>query len=57
MQHDMKHTSHLRNRLEKDCQIEESYVNSSRGHRLPHVTNISFKYVGGEGPDDGELKT
>src|SRR6187431_2367588 len=36
----------LRNGLIK---IEESYVNGSREHRLPHVTNISFKYVEGEG--------
>ncbi|HNH20805.1 MAG TPA: aminotransferase class V-fold PLP-dependent enzyme, partial [Ferruginibacter sp.] len=25
------------------------YVNGSREHRLPHVSNISFKYVEGEG--------
>jgi len=25
--------------------IEESYVNGSHEHRLPHVTNMSFKYV------------
>jgi len=29
--------------------LEESYVNGSVEHRLPHVTNISFKYVEGEG--------
>jgi len=30
-------------------QLEESYVNGNRDHRLPHTTNISFKYVEGEG--------
>jgi len=29
--------------------LEEAYVNGSREHRLPHVANISFKYVEGEG--------
>ena len=29
--------------------LEESYVNGNREHRLPHVANISFKYVEGEG--------
>ena len=29
--------------------MEEAYVNGSTQHRLPHVTNISFKYVEGEG--------
>lgn len=42
--------SALRDRLEKELlTIEESYVNGSVEHRLPHVTNISFKYVEGEG--------
>jgi cysteine desulfurase len=50
MQHDIEHTSRLRDRLETELlKIEESYVNGSREHRLPHVTNISFKYVEGEG--------
>jgi cysteine desulfurase len=30
-------------------QIDESYVNGNVQHRLPHVANISFKYVEGEG--------
>lgn len=47
---DTKHVSQLRDRLEAALlKIEESYVNGSRKHRLPHVTNISFKYVEGEG--------
>ena len=29
--------------------IEEAYVNGSAKHRLPHVSNISFKFVEGEG--------
>ena len=29
--------------------MEESYVNGKTEHRLPHVANISFKYVEGEG--------
>jgi cysteine desulfurase len=40
----------MRDRLELGLsEIEESYVNGSRQHRLPHVTNMSFKYVEGEG--------
>ena len=29
--------------------LEESYVNGNPAHRLPHIANISFKYVEGEG--------
>lgn len=40
----------LRDKLENALmQLEEAYVNGNREHRLPHVTNISFKYVEGEG--------
>ena len=40
----------LRDKLENALlQLEEAYVNGSREHRLPQVTNISFKYVEGEG--------
>lgn len=50
MQQDAARLSQLRDKLETALlQIEESYVNGSRAHRLPHVTNISFKYVEGEG--------
>jgi len=50
MESDTKRISKLRNKLESALmQIEESYVNGSREHRLPHVCNISFKYVEGEG--------
>lgn len=40
----------LRDKLEQSLLlIEESYLNGDKEHRLPHVTNISFKYVEGEG--------
>ncbi|MEJ0103472.1 MAG: IscS subfamily cysteine desulfurase [Bacteroidota bacterium] len=42
--------SKLRDKLQNALlQIEESYLNGDKEHRLPHVTNISFKYVEGEG--------
>lgn len=42
--------SKLRDKLEFELlKLEEAYVNGSREHRLPHVSNISFKYVEGEG--------
>ncbi|MFD0794195.1 IscS subfamily cysteine desulfurase [Mucilaginibacter litoreus] len=42
--------STLRDKLEKSLTVlEESYVNGNVEHRLPHVANISFKYVEGEG--------
>ncbi|AII53318.1 IscS subfamily cysteine desulfurase [Hymenobacter sp. APR13] len=47
---DTARLSTLRDRLEKELlTLEESYVNGSVKHRLPHVANISFKYVEGEG--------
>lgn len=50
MQSDAERLSKLRDKLETALlQIEESYVNGSKQHRLPHVSNISFKYVEGEG--------
>jgi len=50
MEKDTAHVTQLRDRLEAALtKIEESYVNGSREHRLPHVSNISFKYVEGEG--------
>lgn len=40
----------MRDRLEQGLlQLEEAYVNGNTEHRLPHVANISFKYVEGEG--------
>ena len=42
--------SALRDKLESALTVmEESYVNGNTQHRLPHVANISFKYVEGEG--------
>ena len=40
----------MRDRLEQSLmELEEAYVNGNTQHRLPHVSNISFKYVEGEG--------
>lgn len=50
MAEDAARISQMRDKLERELtKIEESYVNGSIEHRLPHVTNISFKYVEGEG--------
>ncbi|MBS1733464.1 MAG: IscS subfamily cysteine desulfurase [Bacteroidetes bacterium] len=50
MEADTKRISKLRDKLESSLLLlEEAYVNGSREHRLPHVCNISFKYVEGEG--------
>ena len=50
MQQDAVRLSALRDKLENALtQLEESYVNGNREHRLPHTANISFKYVEGEG--------
>ena len=50
MASDTERISKLRDKLENALkQIDESYVNGNPAHRLPHVSNISFKYVEGEG--------
>lgn len=50
MDADAARLSKMRDRLENELlKIEESYVNGNRNSRLPHITNISFKYVEGEG--------
>lgn len=50
MDQDAKTLSVLRDKLESELlNLEEAYVNGNREHRLPHVTNISFKHVEGEG--------
>lgn len=55
---DADRLSKLRDKLEAALtQIDESYVNGSTEHRLPHVANISFKYVEGEGLMMGFNKT
>ena len=47
---DTARISKMRDRLEKELLvIEESYINGNTQHRLPHVSNMSFKYVEGEG--------
>ncbi|MBC9931172.1 IscS subfamily cysteine desulfurase [Chitinophaga qingshengii] len=48
METEAKRLSAMRNRLQDALlQIEHAYVNGSVEHRLPHVMNISFKYVEG----------
>lgn len=50
MESEAKRLSGLRDKLQKSLlELEESYVNGNQEHRLPHVANISFKYVEGEG--------
>ncbi len=51
MHKDAARLSKLRDRLESALleQLEEAYVNGSIEHRMPHVSNISFKHVEGEG--------
>ena len=50
MEADTRRISKMRDHLEAELlKLEEAYVNGSREHRLPHVCNISFKYVEGEG--------
>lgn len=50
MQEEADRLHKLRDKLENGLlQLEETYVNGSREHRLPHVSNLSFKYVESEG--------
>lgn len=50
MEAEAKRLSILRDKLESSLmELEEAYVNGNVEHRLPHVCNISFKYVEGEG--------
>ena len=50
MEADTKRISKMRDKLETSLMLlEEAYINGSTEHRLPHVTNISFKHVEGEG--------
>lgn len=50
MEEDTKRIKALRDKLENALlKIEESYLNGNKEQRLPHVSNISFKYVEGEG--------
>jgi cysteine desulfurase len=50
MDQDAQRLSKLRDKLETSLmKLDEAYVNGDKDHRLPHVSNISFKYVEGEG--------
>lgn len=51
MAQDAERLSRLRDKLEIALRgnLEEVYVNGNPGHRMPHVTNLSFKHVEGEG--------
>lgn len=50
MEQDAQRLAKLRDKLETAlCQLEQSFVNGNPNHRVPHITNISFKYVEGEG--------
>ena len=51
MAQDTERLSALRDKLEKAFteNVEEVYINGNIDHRMPHVTNISFKHVEGEG--------
>lgn len=50
MEDDAKRLRAMRDKLETELlKIEEAYLNGSKEHRLPHVANISFKHVEGEG--------
>ena len=50
MNEESKRLAKLRDKLENALlALEESYVNGSKENRLPHCTNVSFKFVEGEG--------
>ncbi|MFM8807229.1 MAG: IscS subfamily cysteine desulfurase [Sphingomonadales bacterium] len=50
MESDTARIVKLRDKLEQSLlKVEESYLNGDKEYRLPHVSNISFKYVEGEG--------
>jgi cysteine desulfurase len=50
MADEAKRLSALRDKLENALlTVEESYLNGNKASRLPHTSNISFKYVEGEG--------
>ncbi|MFT4565157.1 MAG: cysteine desulfurase [Saprospiraceae bacterium] len=51
MDEEAKRLGALRDRLQTGLvgRLEECYINGNEEHRMPHVTNISFKHVEGEG--------
>ena len=49
MEEDTKRINALRDKLENALlQTEETYLNGNKENRLPHVTNVSFRYVESE---------
>jgi cysteine desulfurase len=50
MNDEIAHASRLRDRLKDKLlsELDESYINGTMEHRLPHNLNISFAYVEGE---------
>lgn len=58
MESDTKRIKALRDKLENTLlKIEETVLNGNREHRLPNISNISFKHVEGEGLMMGFNKT
>ncbi|NLR79417.1 IscS subfamily cysteine desulfurase [Chitinophaga eiseniae] len=58
MANDAQRLALMRDRLQATLlQLEQSYVNGSTAHRLPHTCNLSFKYVEGEALMMGFNKT
>lgn len=51
MENDSQRLAVLRDKLENALMnnLEEVYLNGSAEHRMPHVSNLSFKHVEGEG--------
>jgi cysteine desulfurase len=50
MEEEGKRLRVLRDKLENALlHLEETYLNGDKEYRLPHVSNVSFKYVEGEG--------
>lgn len=50
MKEETERLAYLRDKLENGLmQLEETYINGAKENRMPHVTNISFKHVEGEG--------
>lgn len=50
MSQDAERLSKLRDRLQEGLMaLEETVINGNIDHRMPHVANISFKHVEGEG--------
>lgn len=58
MESDTKRIKALRDKLENTLlKLEETVLNGNREHRLPNISNISFKHVEGEGLMMGFNKT